>query len=346
MSENDSKGVARRRFIANKLAANGLITYAEIEREYPAISRQQLKNDARILHNSGIDIEKTAEGRNGLFFSPGSQFPASYDFRKSHNLKAKRQISTIAKFIAISKTQDSTERFKRALSSRIVGSNEELKAKVIKSLIEHVQKDDRKLYLDGGTTTSQIADRLLELEKLDREESILYDTQLIEARRSARANRVGNLKIWTNNRHVFYRLGHPKCIYPDIAIIGGYQLNRTAAICGDIAKSFVTKLMPDIDIAFFGASMISTDPFKIFMGNKEESIIKDEIMKKSCLNIVVADSSKFSKYDDGNTLPFLDESSTVDLIITNKDPEGYKSSIPMLCNRRQTRKIDNDIQNI
>ncbi len=337
MAKEDSKGVLRRQFIASKLANTGFVTYAEIQSTHENITRQQLRIDARILRRNGIDIESAMEGRNGLFFSPGAPFPATYNLRKNHHLYAKQRISIVAKYLALSNKVHSVIRIQRALKSRLIGGDERTRERLIEKIYNHSIKKERRMFLDGGTTTSQIAERLLEPDPEDTNKKSSSGDHLPATSRTATMEqaRVAVMEIWTNNRHVFYRLGHPRCQYNNIAIIGGHQMARTAAVCGVVANRFASELLPPIDISFLGASMISTTSRRILIGNSEEAELKRIIMGRSAFNIVVADSSKFSQFDSGYVLSSLDQPSQVDMIITDIRPKVSDCQTPIFCVRRK-----------
>lgn len=328
MNAVDPNEISRRQFIAANIEHQGFIKYSDIFKKYP-VTRQQLQIDAKILRRNGVEVESALLGRSGVLFSPTAPFAATYNFRRNCQLHGKIRISIIAKFIALSSRGLSVDQLHDLMRTRIIGGSPQARKRLIEKLRALWEKRERQMFLDGGTTTSQIAERLLASPDPDGDAlpSPRARTPLMERAR------VDFMQIWTNNRHIFYRLGHPRCEYRDIAMVGGRQLARTAVVCGETANRFVTELMPAMDLFFLGASTISTSENSLLIGNHDEAVLKGIVMRKSALNIVVADRSKFSPLVRGYELCSLEDPSPIDLIITDRTPNCVLDT-PILCLRQ------------
>ncbi|MFK7910941.1 MAG: hypothetical protein AB8F34_10140 [Akkermansiaceae bacterium] len=301
----------RRQFIADRLKAVGTVKYKEIFGKFGKVSRQQLKIDAKILLQEGTSIASARDGRDGVFFSPDSHHAATYEYREKHNVEAKQKIATAVENFLTSIKDETIEGIESTWSLKFCGDISDPKYFALeKKITRLLNKHSRCVFLDSGTTVSQIANQITKFDP-------------------THENSVSSLHIWTNNRQTFYKLGHPKCEV-HTAILGGVQRFKTSTLGGPLTNNFATEYMPDIDLAILGVSWVSKKSSETFVNHAEDAELKRIITKaKSTFNIMVLDTSKLVEDPTGEKIVRMKTDGLIDLLIFDKDPDWDNCPIPI-----------------
>jgi len=311
----------RRLFIATKIREAGILAYSDIYSKFGNVSRQQLKNDQLSLKRAGIAIECTVEGRSGYFFDPQGHHLATFSFRRVYHAKQKRRIAFIAAYLAMTKDLEETAGFEHSFRRRLVLGDEEKKTSLLEKIFLVSKSRHRSAFLDGGTTTYQVAESFVDFNPLRKPYS-----------------RITGMDVWTNNQHIMERLN--ELVRFNLGIIGGRQIKRTAAFAGTEAVQFVQEIMPKMDMCFIGASYIMGND--IYVGNQAEAELKRAVIDKSKIVIIVADSTKFESdsVQEATPTPELQSSHMITslgpdtkahLLITNSKPDLENVSLPIYC---------------
>lgn len=118
------------------------------------------------------------------------------------------------------------------------------------------------LFLDAGTTTFQIAKKLVQRK---------------------------DLTIITNDVEIAYLLRSAK---PNLILCGGVMQKETGSLVGDFTSQMLEQI--NFNIAFVGTSCIDQD-YYCSTPSLEKVPVKQATMRRNCETYLVADSSKFEK---------------------------------------------------
>lgn len=150
-------------------------------------------------------------------------------------------------------------------------------------------KKGQVIYLDAGTTTYEIAKRLLD---------------------------IPNLTIITNDLEIARLLLESNA---NLLICGGLVQKSTGSMIGALANMMMDNLR--VDMAFFGAQSID-DQYNVLTPTMDKAVMKQTICKNAKEKFLVVDSSKFGR----QALIKINHLSDYTAVITNKSftPEEEK----------------------
>lgn len=138
--------------------------------------------------------------------------------------------------------------------------NHEEKEKIAAKAAEFIREGDA-VYLDAGTTTYEIARRIMHLE----------------------------LTVVTNDLEIALLMKNSKA---ELILCGGYVQKSTGSTYG----YYATQMMGDFrfDIGFFGAAAINEE-FQVLTPTTDKSFLKRLLVKQSQQSFLTVDGSKFSR---------------------------------------------------
>lgn len=138
--------------------------------------------------------------------------------------------------------------------------NHEEKEKIAAKAAEFIREGDA-VYLDAGTTTYEIARRIMHLE----------------------------LTVVTNDLEIALLMKNSKA---ELILCGGYVQKSTGSTYG----YYATQMMGDFrfDIGFFGAAAINEE-FQVLTPTTDKAFLKRLLVKQSQQSFLTVDSSKFSR---------------------------------------------------
>jgi DeoR/GlpR family transcriptional regulator of sugar metabolism len=140
-------------------------------------------------------------------------------------------------------------------------SNASAKEEIAERAVALINTGDT-LFLDAGTTTFQIAKKLLSRK---------------------------DLTIITNDVEIAYLLKNAK---PKLILCGGLMQKETGSLVGDFTSQMLEQI--NFNIAFVGTSCIDQD-YYCSTPSLEKVAIKRAAIRRNCETYLVADSSKFDK---------------------------------------------------
>ncbi|MDR0684654.1 MAG: DeoR/GlpR family DNA-binding transcription regulator [Spirochaetaceae bacterium] len=123
-------------------------------------------------------------------------------------------------------------------------------------------KERMTVFLDAGTTTFEIAERI---------------------------KRIPHLTIVTNDVYIVHALLASE---PELIFIGGSVQKKTGSVVGGFAEQMVKGM--HFDVTFFGAHSID-EHFDVMTPTLEKLFLKKRLAENSSASYVVADHSKFNK---------------------------------------------------
>jgi DeoR/GlpR family transcriptional regulator of sugar metabolism len=123
-------------------------------------------------------------------------------------------------------------------------------------------KEGMAVFLDAGTTTFEIAQRI---------------------------KRIPHLTIVTNDVYIVHAL---LAFEPELIFIGGSIQKRTGSAVGGFAEQMVKSM--HFDVSFFGAHSIN-EHFDVMTPTLEKLFLKNQLFDNSGKNYIAADHSKFNK---------------------------------------------------
>ncbi len=176
---------------------------------------------------------------------------------------------TVRRDLSALEQEGKLERFHGGASlmdqNALTAKNEKIpeKEKIADRAVQLIRPSDTCVYLDAGSTTIQIAKRILERK---------------------------NLTVITNDLHIGSVLCSSSC--EKIIMIGGTLEKRTMSCLGFYALDVLHNLR--IDVAFIGTDHITPD-FKATTTSVEKAYLKKTIREQSERSYLAADHSKFNK---------------------------------------------------
>lgn len=173
---------------------------------------------------------------------------------------------------------------------------------VMEKLCQYWDWHDKSLALDSGTTTEAVARKIMSYKIPENSDGL------------------DSVKVFTNSRSIFSMLGDPDCNLKTV-VIGGRQRHQTESICGELARRCLAAWDLSLGMSIVGATGVDTETLIMGSYNDEEAAMKLDLLSRSKIRIVVADSTKFGRNSFQITSKFAKiHPSSIDLIIVDSVP--------------------------
>lgn len=186
---------------------------------------------------------------------------------------------------------------------------------LVNKLRAYWTSNDKAIALDSGTTTDHVAEKIKHFD-------ILKDL-----------DGLNNLTLFTNSRSIFATTGVPECNIKTI-IIGGRQRHQTESISGELAMRCLKAWDVSFGMTIVGATGIDVSTLMLGSYNDEEAAMKQALLERGKIRIVVADITKFDRYSFKITSRFARlHHSSIDLVVIDSCPDmekicpGYRTGI-------------------
>lgn len=155
---------------------------------------------------------------------------------------------------------------------------------------------------------------------------------------------LSSLTVCTNSRRIFQELG-PSNVWIKTIIIGGQQKFRSPTIAGAMAEAFLKSVaILQFGMCILGSTRVDLDRFAVCSDSQEESALKNLIMDRSSLRVILVDDSKFQRGPGREGYKFASiEPRQIDLIVTNSPLRQGKNADET---RRQYEQFIKNIQSI
>lgn len=127
-----------------------------------------------------------------------------------------------------------------------------------------------------------------------------------------------SLTVCSNSRKIFEVLG-PANVAVKTIIIGGQQKFRSPTIAGAMAEIFLkSATLLQFGMCIIGSTKVDLEHFAVCSDSQEESSLKNLLMERSSLRIILVDDSKFQTGPGREGYKFCSiDPKHIDLVITN-----------------------------
>lgn len=260
-------GIRRRVFLNNNVYS--LIMTQEAD--YMLMAERQLRILNMIQHNGSVQVDELAEELQ----------VSTMTIRR--DLEKLQQDGVIERCHggAVSKTEVS-------YADKRISKHEE-KEKIAAKAIEFIQEGDA-VYLDAGTTTYEIARRIMYME---------------------------HMTVVTNDLEIALLMKNSKA---ELILCGGKVQKSTGSTYG----YYATQMMGDFrfDIGFFGAAAINEE-LQVLTPTADKAFLKRLLVKQSQQSFLAVDGSKFNRQGMNRINSLADYTA----VITDQDFNGNKAQL-------------------
>jgi DeoR/GlpR family transcriptional regulator of sugar metabolism len=321
---------SRRGWFRDQLEKNGQLSYNEIRKQYPAITRKTISHDIEALKESGLAIIAARDEMDGtgIIILETKPRPLTVIHRQNSEKDKKEAIGNVGCGLIWGTLDNSKvleEELKNVLNQHQIFNQLDLitrskfilasqKAAEVRCILDgYWKKSHRSVATDSGTTISSITKKLAMI-RIPDPHSIL-----------------SALDIFTNSSMIVDDLRKP-CVTVGVVVIGGRLRKDTDACTGELTRQCLASWHLQLDIAVVGTTNINKTTQEFACDSENEAVTKGLIHSLSSLRCIAADSSKFRANAPSSAYAFCPISGkSIDLFIT--DDAVDQASVEMLLNR-------------